>query len=222
MPRTLVRYSKISEIVGDIISIQVPESAYQQETGPRFNDLAVVDTIEGGMSLAQVIKIEENIVSLQVFHGTKGVSNDSTVRFLGHPMEATYSDKVLGRIFCGTGEPIDGGPDLSQDPKVQIGGPSVNPMRRIVASKMIRTNVPMIDLFNCLVKSQKIPIFSVSGEPFNPFLARIGIQAEADVVVFGGMGLIFDDYYFFRKTFEEHRSLLPHRYVRQSGIRPCC
>jgi V/A-type H+-transporting ATPase subunit B len=76
-------------------------------------------------------------------------------------------------------------------------------MCRILASKMIRTNVPMIDVFNCLVESQKIPIFSVSGEPFNAFLARIGIQADADVVVFGGLGLIFDDYYAFRKTFED-------------------
>jgi V/A-type H+-transporting ATPase subunit B len=86
---------------------------------------------------------------------------------------------------------------------VTIGGPSVNPMRRVLASKMIRTDVPMIDVFNCLVESQKIPIFSVSGEPFNQLLARIGIQADADVIVFGGMGLIFDDYYFFRKAFEE-------------------
>jgi V/A-type H+-transporting ATPase subunit B len=68
---------------------------------------------------------------------------------------------------------------------------------------MIHINVPMIDVFNCLVKSQKIPIFSVEGEPFNQLLARIGIQADADVIVFGGMGLIFDDYYFFRKAFEE-------------------
>jgi V/A-type H+-transporting ATPase subunit B len=68
---------------------------------------------------------------------------------------------------------------------------------------MIHINVPMIDVFNCLVKSQKIPIFSVEGEPFNQLLARIGIQADADVIVFGGMGLIFDYYYFFRKAFEE-------------------
>jgi len=203
MAQTLVRYSKILEIVGDIVSVQVPDNAYKQEAGPRFNDLAVVETVKGDMSLAQIIKIQGNAISLQVFHGTKGVATDSSVRFLGRPMEATYSDHILGRIFRGTGEPIDGGPDLSQDPKVQIGGPSVNPVRRIMASKMIRTNVPMIDVFNCLVESQKIPIFSVSGEPFNPFLARIGIQAEADVVVFGGMGLIFDDYYFFRKTFED-------------------
>jgi V/A-type H+-transporting ATPase subunit B len=85
---------------------------------------------------------------------------------------------------------------------VEIDGPTVNPMRRVLASKMIRTDVPMIDVFNCLVESQKIPIFSVAGEPYNQFLARVGIQADADIVVFGGLGLVFDDYHFFRTTFE--------------------
>ena len=203
MSLTLVRYSKILEIVGDIIKVQVPKNAHSKECGPRFGDLAVVENSYGSLSLAQIINLKENTVVLQVFRGTKGVSTDSAVRFLGHSMEATYSDNILGRVFRGTGEPIDGGPKLSQDPKVSIGGPSVNPLRRILASKMIRTDVPMIDVFNCLVESQKIPIFSVAGEPFNPFLARIAIQAEADIVVFGGLGLIFDDYYFFRKTFED-------------------
>jgi V/A-type H+-transporting ATPase subunit B len=203
MSQALVRYSKILEIVGDIIRVQVPDSAHQQDTAPRFGDLAVVETSEGNLSLAQVINLKENTVALQVFQGTKGVSTNSSVRFLGRPMEATYSGNILGRVFRGTGEPIDGGPELSQDPKVPIGGASVNPVRRVLASNMIRTDVPMIDVFNCLVESQKIPIFSVSGEPFNSFLARIGIQADADIVVFGGLGLIFDDYYFFRKAFED-------------------
>ncbi len=203
MPQTLVRYSKILEIVGDIIKVQVPQNAHNKEGGPRFGDLAVVENSYGSLSLAQIINLKENTVVLQVFRGTKGVSTDSAVRFLGHSMEATYSDNILGRVFRGTGEPIDGGPKLSHDPKVSIGGPSVNPLRRIVPSKMIRTDIPMIDVFNCLVESQKIPIFSVAGEPFNPLLARIAIQADADIVVFGGLGLIFDDYYFFRQTFED-------------------
>ncbi|EAQ74451.1 MULTISPECIES: V-type ATP synthase subunit B [unclassified Synechococcus] len=199
----LISYSKILEIVGDIIRVEVPPGGHDSETAPRFNDLAVVQGADGRVSLAQVIELRETVVALQVFQGTKGVSTDSQVRFLGHPMTVTYSGNILGRVFRGTGEPIDGGPSLSEDARVVIGGPSVNPMRRILASKMIRTNVPMIDIYNCLVESQKIPIFSVSGEPFNNFLARIGIQADADVVVFGGLGLIFDDYYSFRKTFEE-------------------
>lgn len=202
MLQALVRYSKIVEIIGDIIRVQVPETAHQQQNSPCFGDLAVVENSNGSLSLAQVINLKSNTVSLQVFRGTKGISTNSSVSFLGYPMKVTYSENILGRVFRGTGEPIDGGPELSHDPKVTIGGPSVNPMKRILASKMIRTNIPMIDIFNCLVESQKIPIFSVSGEPFNAFLARIGVQAEADIVIFGGLGLIFDDYYLFRQSFE--------------------
>ncbi len=150
-----------------------------------------------------MIKIKGNEVSLQIFSGTQGVSTNASVRFLGHSMEVTYSNNILGRIFNGIGEPLDGGSSLQPDPKVTIESASVNPMKRVLASKMIRTNVPMIDLFNTLVESQKIPIFSISGEPYNQFLARIGIQAEADIVVFAGLGLIFDDYHFFRTQFEE-------------------
>lgn len=210
--RALISYTKVLAISGDIIRVEVPPGGHEGEGAPRFHDLAMVRTATGDQSLAQVIDLQERAVALQVFRGTKGVSTDSEVRFLGHPMRVTYSGNILGRVFRGTGEPIDGGPDLSHDPRVTIGGPSVNPMRRVLASKLIRTNVPMIDVFNTLVESQKMPIFSVSGEPYNPFLARIGIQADADVVVFGGLGLIFDDYYFFRRTFEDagvfHRTVM--------------
>ncbi|MGB5275624.1 MAG: V-type ATP synthase subunit B [Gammaproteobacteria bacterium] len=199
----LIRYSKVLAIVGDILQVQVPQTTEATGAVVRFNDLAVIEQEDGHKSLAQVINIVRDVVSLQIFSGTKGVSTAATVNFLGHPMQTTYSPNILGRVFTGTGEPMDAGPDLSMDPKVDIGGPTVNPVERIVPSKMIRTDVPMIDVFNSLVESQKIPIFSVSGEPFNQFLARIGIQADADIVVFGGLGLIFDDYYLFRKTFED-------------------
>ena len=126
------------------------------------------------------------------------------MRFLGHPLQVTYSSNILGRIFNGAGDLVDGGPDISHDAKIEAGGPTVNPVKRVMPTKMIETEVPMIDLFNCLVESQKIPIFSVAGEPYNALLARIGFQANADVVVFGGLGLIFDDYHFFRTQFEEH------------------
>ena len=201
--KALFKYTNILEIVGDIVKIKVPISENGQAAGIKFGDLAILENSTGTSSTAQVISMNRDEVSLQVFTGTKGVSTESSVRFLGHPMQATYSENILGRVFDGAGEAIDGGPDLSADPKVDIGGPSVNPTERIVPKKMIRTDVPMIDIFNCLVESQKIPIFSVSGEPFNAFLARIGNQADADIVVFGGMGLIFDDYHFFRTSFED-------------------
>ncbi|MBE0434536.1 MAG: V-type ATP synthase subunit B [Methylomicrobium sp.] len=199
----MVRHYNILSIVGNIITVNVDSTFANQEITTRFGDLAEVEDANGSESLAQVIKIDGNKVSLQVFSGTRGISTAASVRFLGHSMRVTYSANILGRIFNGTGEAMDGGSMLKPDPKVTINGASVNPMKRVLASKMIRTQVPMIDLFNCLVESQKIPIFSISGEPFNVFLARIGIQADADIVVFAGLGLIFDDFYYFRAQFEE-------------------
>ena len=202
MSQAMVQYSRITEIVGDIVKVRVPQ-ALTQDAAVCFGDLAVVEDGPSRSSLAQVIHLEQDRVALQVFSGTKGLSTRAKVRFLGLPMRATYSPNILGRVFRGAGQPMDGGPDLSHDPKVPIGGASVNPMRRLLASRMIRTDVPMVDLFNCLVESQKIPIFSIAGEPYNPFLARIGIQADADIVVYCGLGLIFDDYHYFRTAFDD-------------------
>lgn len=202
--QVLVRYSNILEIVGDILKVQVPLST-QGNTAIGFGDLALIESTEEkhASCLAQVIVLEGDKVSLQVFSGTKGLSTHSVVRFLGRSMEVVFSSNVLGRAFSGTGRAIDGGPSLLDEPKTTIDGPTVNPARRVLASHMIRTGVPMIDLFNTLVESQKVPIFSVAGEPYNALLAQIGSHADADVVVFGGIGLIFDDYHFFRQTFEE-------------------
>lgn len=202
MPQSLLRYTNILSIVGDLIRIHVPNLA-EGNAQANYGDLALIEQDGRTYSMAQIIKIDHEEVSLQVFAGTKGLSTGASVCFLGQPMKTTYSPNILGRIFNGAGEPIDGGPVLEQDPRVEIDGPSVNPVRRVLASRMVRTNVPMIDVFNTLVESQKIPVFSVAGEPYNHFLARVAIQAEADIVVFGGMGLIFDDYHFFRTTFEE-------------------
>lgn len=86
---------------------------------------------------------------------------------------------------------------------IPIGGPSFNPAKRILPKNMIRTGIPMIDVFNTLVESQKLPIFSISGEPYNALLSRIALQAEVDVIVLGGMGLKYDDYLTFRDTLEK-------------------
>lgn len=202
MLRKLVRYMQLTEIVGDIIRIKWPSTNYE-DLDICFSDLALVEDSNGYCSIAQVIRLEGDIISLQVFGGTKGLSTMASVRFFGHGIQVTYSPNILGRIFRGDGRSIDGGPDLSNDSKISINHSSVNPVKRALASKIIHTDVPMIDLFNCLVESQKIPIFSVAGEPYNSFLARIGIQADADIIVFGGLGLMFDDYHFFRTAFED-------------------
>lgn len=195
MFKHLMRYTKVISIVGDILTIRAPDVG--------LGDLAVVENWDGEQSLAQVIEIQREDVSLQVFAGGKGLSTEAKVQFLGHPAQVTYSPNILGRIFNGVGQPIDGGPELLDDPRINISSPSVNPTLRIVPKKMIETKVPMIDVFNSLVESQKIPIFSIAGEPYNKLLARIGIQANADIVVFCGLGMIFDEYHFFRSTFED-------------------
>ncbi len=202
MSTSYTSYKTIIEIVGDIVKVRLPEQSEQASPLVRLNDLAVLSVDGSDSRLAQIIDIKNNVVSLQVFDSTKGLSTDAKVNFLNQPMKVVASDNILGRVFSGKGEAIDNGPSLEYEQKIVINGPIVNPVKRQVASKMIRTNVPMIDVFNCLVESQKIPIFSVSGEPYNTLLARIGIEADADLIVFGGLGLIFDDYHYFKHQFE--------------------
>lgn len=182
-------YTKIESIVGNVISVRA--------TGVCNGDLALV-----GKSYANVIKLDNDLVYLQVFAGTQGVSTRDTVKFLGRPMMVSYSEHLLGRVFTGSGVPKDKGPALTEN-MIPVGGPSVNPTRRVIPRKMIRTGIPMIDMFNTLVESQKLPIFSVSGEPYNELLARIAMQAEVDVIVLGGMGLKYDDFLFFKDTLEK-------------------
>ena len=190
-------YNRIESITGNVITVRAK--------GIRNNELATVST-RFGKSLAEVNKIEGDLVSLQVFAGGKGVSTGDEVRFLGHEMQVSFSEDLLGRVFKGSGEPIDRGTPLTENMK-PIGGPSVNPTKRILANRMMRTNIPMIDMFNTLVVSQKLPIFSISGEPYNELLARIAMQAEADVIVLGGMGLKYDDYLYFRETLSQGGAL---------------
>lgn len=182
-------FNKIESITGNVITVKAD--------GVRYNELAQINT-RFGKSLAQVNKIDGDIVSLQVFAGGQGVSTGDEVRFLGHEMRVSFSDDLLGRILNGSGEPRDKGPALTENMK-SIGGPSVNPTKRILANRMMRTNIPMIDMFNTLVVSQKLPIFSISGEPYNQLLARIALQAEADVIILGGMGLKYDDFLYFKE-----------------------
>ncbi|MDR0411827.1 MAG: V-type ATP synthase subunit B [Treponema sp.] len=190
-------YNKIESITGSVITVRAE--------GVKYGDLAEVDTIFG-TSLAEVNRLQDDIVSLQVFAGGRGISTGDTVRFLGKPMQVSFSDNLMGRVFSGSGDPRDRGPALHEN-LIPIGGPSVNPAQRIIPRRMIRTGIPMIDLFNTLVVSQKLPIFSVSGEPYNELLARIAMQAEVDVIILGGMGLKYDDYLFFKDTLEEGGAL---------------
>jgi len=190
-------YTNIIQISGDVITVEAE--------GVGYCDIAEVKTLSG-LSLAQVIALDGKKVSLQVFAGSRGISTKDKVRFLNHPMRTASGENLLGRIFNGSGEPLDKGPKLS-DNLIDTAGPSVNPVKRIIPTKIIRTGIPMIDLFNSLVESQKLPIFSVAGEPYNDLLARIAIQAEVDIIILGGMGLKYDDYLFFRDTLKDSGAL---------------
>jgi len=190
-------YNKILSIVGNVITVRAEGIGYEE--------LAEVSTSRG-TTLAQVIKIDKDLVSLQVFAGSKGVATNDEVRFLGHPMMVSFTENMLGRVFDGSGKPRDNGPTLTEN-MIEIAGPSVNPAKRIVPKRMIRTNIPMIDVFNSLVVSQKIPIFSVSGEPYNQLLARIAMQAEVDMIIVGGMGLKYDEYMFLKDELEKGGAL---------------
>jgi V/A-type H+-transporting ATPase subunit B len=190
-------YSKIESIAGSVITVTAENV--------RYGDLARVRS-KHGVSLAEVIRINRNQVSLQVFTGGRGISTGDEVVFLGHAMEISFSENLMGRIFDGGGQPRDNGPPLEEN-LIEIGGPSVNPAKRIIPKNMIRTGIPMIDVFNSLVESQKLPIFSVSGEPYNQLLSRIAMQAEVDIIILGGIGLKYDDYLFFRDTLEEGGAL---------------
>ena len=190
-------YHRIDHMAGSVATLRAE--------GVSYRELAEI-TSRFGTSLGQVIKLDGDKVSLQVFSGLRGVATAARVRFLGRPMQIPFSDALMGRIFTGGAQPRDKGPALS-DGLIDIGTPSVNPARRVIPSRMVRTGIPMIDVFNTLVESQKLPVFARAGEPYNPLLARIALQAEVDVIILGGMGLKYDDYLFFRDTLEESGAL---------------
>jgi len=190
-------YHRIEQIAGNVIVVSAEEIIY--------GELAQVES-DFGTSLAQVIRLKGNHVYLQVFAGGRGVSTDSKVRFLGRTMQIPFSENLMGRVFTGSGVPRDKGPEITEN-MIPIGGPSVNPAKRIIPRNMVRTGIPMIDVFNTLVESQKLPIFSVAGEPYNELLARIALQAEVDIIILGGMGLKHDDYLYFRDYLEENGAL---------------
>jgi V/A-type H+-transporting ATPase subunit B len=191
-------YDKINDMRGNLITVTAE--------GVSLGELARIDLIDGRSVYASVLRIEGDQVTLQVFESTRGISTEDKVTFLKREMQAVYGKQLLGRRLNGSGLPIDGGPTIMGD-SINIGTPSFNPVKRIIPRELVRTNIPMIDVFNCLVKSQKIPIFSVPGEPYNQLLMRIANQTDADVVIIGGMGLTFKDYQAFIDNAEESGSM---------------
>lgn len=178
-------YDKIQSMRGNLITVNAK--------GVKLGELAVVELQDGRKILASVLRFDGEWVTLQVFQSTRGISTGDRVTFLNRQIQATYGDSLLGRRLNGVGKPIDSGPDIVGE-SINVGSNSFNPVKRVIPREIVRTNIPMIDVFNCLVRSQKIPIFSVAGEPYNALLMRIANQTDADVVIIGGMGLTFKEY----------------------------
>ena len=186
-------YTKINQITKATCALTAENVGY--------DELALVN----GM-LAQVVKIIGNEVTLQVFSGTEGIPSNAEVVFLGRPPSLRIGPDLEGRFLNAYGDPIDGGPELTGK-EMEIGGPSVNPVRREQPSQLISTGIAGIDLNNTLVTGQKIPFFADPDQPFNQIMSMLAMRAEADKIILGGMGLSNDDYLFFKNTFENAGSL---------------
>lgn len=182
-------YTRVEEITKATCTLRATDVGYEE--------LAI---IQG--RLAQVVKIIGDRVTLQVFSGTEGISTHAETVFLGHAPQLKLSDDLAGRFFNAYGMPIDGYPEVDGKAR-EIGGPSVNPVRRKQPSELIATGIAGIDLNNTLVSGQKIPFFADPDQPFNQVMALVALRAKADKIILGGMGLSNDDYLFFRQTFDE-------------------
>lgn len=165
-------------------------------TGVGNEEMAIVHN-----RLAQVVKIQGDLVTLQIFSGTEGIPTNAEVVFLGHAPQLAVGEELCGRFFNAYGQAIDGGPEI--DGKlVEIGGPSVNPVRRKQPSELIATGIAGIDLNNTLVTGQKIPFFADPDQPYNQVMAMVALRAKADKIILGGMGITNDDYLYFKNIFE--------------------
>ena len=186
-------YTRISKITKATCTLKAQDVGY--------DELALIDG-----RVAQVVRIYKDEVTLQVFRGTEGIPTDAEVVFLGKAPSLKVSDALSGRFLNAYGEPIDGGPKLEGE-DVEIGGPSVNPVRREQPSELIATGISGIDLNNTLVTGQKIPFFAAPDQPFNEVMATVALRAESDKIILGGMGMTNDDYLFFRNTFSNAGAL---------------
>lgn len=186
-------YTKISQITKATISLHA--------SGVGYDELALVNG-----QLAQVVKIMGDEITLQVFGGTEGIPTDAEVTFIGKSPTLNVSDDLAGRFFDAFGNPIDGGPKV-EGTEVEIGGPSVNPVRRKQPSELIATGIAGIDLNNTLVSGQKIPFFADPDQPYNEVMANVALRAKADKIILGGMGLTNDDYLYFKQVFDNAGAL---------------
>ena len=155
------------------------------------------------LSFAKAIHISEDSTRFQVFNGTQGLSTKTRIRMHEVPLTAGFSHNMLGRSFDGAGQVADGGPRVIFDKQLSTRLDTLNPTVRLVPKQPMWTGIPMIDVFNTLVKSQKIPIFAGPTEPYNRLLSQIAQGAQVDVIIFAGIGLKYDEYHYFKEQLSQ-------------------
>ncbi len=198
----LKEYATISEVAGPLLLVDDIE-------GATFEELVIITLPDGTERRGKVLEVSGKRALIQLFEGASGVDvEESRVRFLGKGIELGLSLDMLGRVFDGTGRPIDGGPDIIPEKTLDINGAPINPYAREFPREFIQTGISAIDGLNTLVRGQKLPIFSGSGLPHNRFAAQIARQAkvitgEQFAVVFGAMGITFEEARFFQDEFNE-------------------
>lgn len=196
-------YTSTSEVTGPLMIVE-------KVKGVAYGELVQVTTSEGEKRLGQVLQAQEDKAVIQLFEGTTGIDTKKTkVRFTGETMKFPVSKEMLGRVFNGTGKPIDGSPPLIAKKRLDINSNPINPYRRHHPEDFIQTGVSTIDLNNTLVRGQKLPIFSGAGLPHNKLAAQIARQAtvtgakESFAVVFAAMGITNEEALFFKNEFQK-------------------
>ncbi|MEG1648255.1 MAG: V-type ATP synthase subunit B [Rikenellaceae bacterium] len=172
----------------------------------RASDVGIDELATVGGRLAQVVRVDGDNITLQVFSGTEGISTSSEVVFHGEPPMLKVSDSLAGRIFNAYGEPIFGSKEMVGEAR-EIGGPTINPYKRLQPSEFIPTGIAGIDLNNALVSGQKIPFFADPDQPYNQVMANVALRAKADKIILGGMGITNDDFLYFKNVFDNAGAL---------------
>ncbi|WP_333787811.1 ATP synthase subunit B [Methanomethylovorans sp.] len=199
-------YKTIVEISGPLIFIEKTEPV-------GYNELVNINLPDGSTKRGQVLDTSADIVAVQVFEGTGGLNEESGVVFTGETVKLPVSKDMLGRILSGSGEPLDGGPRIIPEDRIDVNGASMNPYSRMPPEEFIQTGISTIDGTNTLVRGQKLPIFSGSGLPHNEIALQIARQAkvpgseEAFAVVFAAMGITNEEAQYFMEDFEKTGAL---------------
>ncbi|OPY22120.1 MAG: V-type ATP synthase beta chain [Methanomethylovorans sp. PtaU1.Bin093] len=199
-------YKTIVEISGPLIFIEKTEPV-------GYGELVNINLPDGSTKRGQVLDTSADIVAVQVFEGTGGLNEESGVVFTGETIKLPVSKDMLGRILSGSGEPLDGGPRIVPEDRIDVNGASMNPYSRMPPEEFIQTGISTIDGTNTLVRGQKLPIFSGSGLPHNEIALQIARQAkvpgseEAFAVVFAAMGITNEEAQYFMEDFEKTGAL---------------